>query len=486
MTNYEPWQEQVGTSIPTNMETAAMTGLPIQMLDAEGALTAPGAAAPSLHPKTADLVARFARALSEKLAVAEVKYGYSDGWRDPAWMDECRTKLLEHVAKGDPRDVAAYCAFLWHHGEPTSGAAAPTPSAPDLDVIDELESMRSRKNAAYEERNKVVAALARLFPSGVKQTAIAGWSDDWHKCVYIDLPTGQVSWHFHDSQAHLFDGLPDYSGEWDGHDTPEKYRRLAALAAPVVPLVERFQLWSDLVQQFDEPSEEMVAQIAMLKTSGQVNGQPTIGISGAVAVCELLAGIFQDTADSIKPAQAAPPAQEPRPAFCKLGCTSTQDCKAIRDGCGSECVAKPFQLRAPPAQEPMKVNCIRREGCVHPNHCNHPAVEFCDLRRVFPAPPAQEPPTAPRWQSMETAPKDGTEVLLRVKLRAGMSGRCLVGHYMEGGHCIEDHPPIDRGWYFWSGSMFDRAAEPVEWMALPTAPAALPAQEPPTGPRECA
>jgi hypothetical protein len=99
------------------------------------------------------------------------------------------------------------------------------------------------------------------------------------------------------------------------------------------------------------------------------------------------------------------------------------------------------------------------------------------------APPAQEPPTAPRWQSMETAPKDGTEVLLRVKLRAGMPGRCLVGHYMEGGHCIEDHPPIDRGWYFWNGSMFDRAAEPVEWMALPTAQAP-PAQEPPTQPKE--
>lgn len=73
-----------------------------------------------LHPATADLVRRFAAALAEKLAAAEKKYGYSDGWADPAWMDECRQKLMEHIAKGDPRDVAAYCAFLWHHGESTA------------------------------------------------------------------------------------------------------------------------------------------------------------------------------------------------------------------------------------------------------------------------------------------------------------------------------------------------------------------------------
>lgn len=78
------------------------------------------ASEPDLHPKTADLVNRFARALAEKLAAAEVKYGYSDGWASPDWMDECRQHLLDHVHKGDPRDVAAYCAFLWHHGEHTS------------------------------------------------------------------------------------------------------------------------------------------------------------------------------------------------------------------------------------------------------------------------------------------------------------------------------------------------------------------------------
>ncbi len=68
---------------------------------------------------------------------------------------------------------------------------------------------------------------------------------------------------------------------------------------------------------------------------------------------------------------------------------------------------------------------------------------------------------------MDSAPKDGTEVLLRVKLRAGIPGKWLVGHYMAGGHCIDDHPPIDRGWYFWNGCMFDKASEPIAWLPLP-------------------
>ena len=67
--------------------------------------------------------------------------------------------------------------------------------------------MEKRKDDAYLERNRVVAALAKLFPSGIERTAIEGWSEDWHSCVYIDLPTGQVSWHYHDSHAFLFAGL---------------------------------------------------------------------------------------------------------------------------------------------------------------------------------------------------------------------------------------------------------------------------------------
>ena len=72
------------------------------------------------------------------------------------------------------------------------------------------------------------------------------------------------------------------------------------------------------------------------------------------------------------------------------------------------------------------------------------------------------------WQPMSSAPLDGTEVVLVVEHRAGIPYGCLVGHFMVGGHCIEDSPPIDRGWYFWTGCMFDKASKPVCWSPLPT------------------
>ena len=85
------------------------------------------------------------------------------------------------------------------------------------------------KDAAYSERNQLVALLAALDPAGTKRTAIEGWDPEWHNCVYVDLPTGQASWHYHDSEAHLFAHLPAYPGEWDGHTTTEKYQRIARL-----------------------------------------------------------------------------------------------------------------------------------------------------------------------------------------------------------------------------------------------------------------
>lgn len=65
------------------------------------------------------LVLAFAGALAGKLHAAQLKYGYTNGWAAPDWLEACREQLVLHVAKGDPLDVAAYCAFLWHHGAET-------------------------------------------------------------------------------------------------------------------------------------------------------------------------------------------------------------------------------------------------------------------------------------------------------------------------------------------------------------------------------
>lgn len=98
----------------------------------------------------------------------------------------------------------------------------------------EIKRLRTRKDEAFAERNRVVAALARLalslgWRAGLRDTNIDGWDPEWHGCVYIDTPEGQISWHYNDRHAEFFDDLPPYTGEWDGHNTPEKYRRLNRL-----------------------------------------------------------------------------------------------------------------------------------------------------------------------------------------------------------------------------------------------------------------
>jgi len=72
-----------------------------------------------------DLVDRFSEAIREKLRASEIKYGHNSGWMRDDWQADCQRSLNEHLAKGDPRDVAAYCAFLWHHAWLTVGPLTP-------------------------------------------------------------------------------------------------------------------------------------------------------------------------------------------------------------------------------------------------------------------------------------------------------------------------------------------------------------------------
>lgn len=71
---------------------------------------------PGLHPDTQKLVADFSTDLAEKLYKAQLKYGYDADWKQDNWSTQCLAHFHQHIAKGDPRDVAAYCAFMWYHG----------------------------------------------------------------------------------------------------------------------------------------------------------------------------------------------------------------------------------------------------------------------------------------------------------------------------------------------------------------------------------
>ncbi len=81
---------------------------------------------------------------------------------------------------------------------------------------------RENTNNAYKERNQLVALLSTVFPSGKAKTAIDGWDEAWHGCVYIDFPWGQASWHYHTDDEWMFKHLPPYTKQWDGHTTDAK------------------------------------------------------------------------------------------------------------------------------------------------------------------------------------------------------------------------------------------------------------------------
>ena len=93
------------------------------------------------------------------------------------------------------------------------------------------EDAKEELNKVYNERNRVVAALANAmlllgYDVYRTKTEIEGWDPEWYNCVYISLPTGQASWHYHDDEKELFDFIIKRDVEWDGHSTEEKYERL--------------------------------------------------------------------------------------------------------------------------------------------------------------------------------------------------------------------------------------------------------------------
>ncbi|HTJ70329.1 MAG TPA: hypothetical protein VL551_22520 [Actinospica sp.] len=91
---------------------------------------------------------------------------------------------------------------------------------PDIDPMTEL----------YTERAHLVALLAQLYPSS--------WNHGDDECpdwfvVYIDLPTGQATWHISPEDWWIFACVPHGDAKWDGHSTPEKYQRVRDLIAEI-------------------------------------------------------------------------------------------------------------------------------------------------------------------------------------------------------------------------------------------------------------
>lgn len=94
-----------------------------------------------------------------------------------------------------------------------------------------IDKLIKQKDDAYWERNQIVSALSKTFPSHLrKHGEDPDWDKEWTNIVCVHLNTGeQVSWHIHDRDVPYFSHLSFGEDDYDGHDNVEKYRRLAEL-----------------------------------------------------------------------------------------------------------------------------------------------------------------------------------------------------------------------------------------------------------------
>lgn len=95
--------------------------------------------------------------------------------------------------------------------------------------------LQEMKDCAYRERDQLVAALSKIFPSHLcMHGEDPSWDADWLNIVCIHIPLTdkcilQATWHIHQSELPMFQHLKMQDNHWDGMTTEEKYKRLLEL-----------------------------------------------------------------------------------------------------------------------------------------------------------------------------------------------------------------------------------------------------------------
>jgi hypothetical protein len=108
------------------------------------------------------------------------------------------------------------------------------------EITDTVADLHQRITSVYRERDRLVAALAKIFPSHLRRDP--GEEVGFQTTVCIHLPAGQATWHLADDELVFFDFLTAYdlknqavydTCQYDGHTTQAKYERLSAIQPPV-------------------------------------------------------------------------------------------------------------------------------------------------------------------------------------------------------------------------------------------------------------
>jgi hypothetical protein len=90
-------------------------------------------------------------------------------------------------------------------------------------MYEHLRSVYAERNLCVSLAIKLALALGLSAGIGIDE----GERDEqWKHVAFIDLPSGQVSWHIHTDELPNFGGVPLYAGVSDGHSTDLKYTRV--------------------------------------------------------------------------------------------------------------------------------------------------------------------------------------------------------------------------------------------------------------------
>ncbi len=89
-----------------------------------------------------------------------------------------------------------------------------------MDMLAELLKIIKENDVNYDTRYKLVfKAVSLALENGLQAGVRIDENEPEWPVLYIELPTGQVSWH-----------IPQHAEPWDCHDTEEKYRRIDEFA----------------------------------------------------------------------------------------------------------------------------------------------------------------------------------------------------------------------------------------------------------------
>lgn len=86
-----------------------------------------------------------------------------------------------------------------------------------------------------------------------------------------------------------------------------------------------------------------------------------------------------------------------------------------------------------------------------------------DRWREFPQDEASAIAAMPEWLDMKTAPRNATEIILRIPLARYPGHYAVIGHWaeMDG----SEQPPA-KGWFYHNGYQFRELPEPTGWLWL--------------------